>query len=185
MPPEAPFAGFESLFTPAVRQALGLYCAKITRTPDEAEDLYADAREKALRFIHTYDDAYPFRNWMYQIAKRLLLDRMRGEAATKRPMIVPLDAVNEFAMLTVASPDPSPYDVVERAGMEARVAALLGGVNPKPAEAVLLRYVEGLGHEEIAARTGTTVSTVKSRIHRGVERLRETMVRAADVADEP
>ena len=69
--------------------------------------------------------------------------------------------------------DPgSPFLTAARNEDAARLATALGALEPIYREALLLRFQEDLSLQEISQLVGAPVSTVSSRIHRGLERLR-------------
>ena len=74
-----------------------------------------------------------------------------------------------------AASDPSPLDLFSKQEIEAAVRVSLGQLPAVYREVLLLRFQEDLTLEEIAAVLGAPLSTVKSRLYRGLEALRELL----------
>lgn len=147
---------FERLTQPRLDRAYRLAVA-LLRDPDEAEDAVIDAAEQAWRDRTALRDPGRFDAWFDRILIHRCIDRAR-----RRHRIVPL-----ADLLEVAGPDPG--------GRQDEGDALLGALDalsPDHRAAVVLRYVEDLSLDEIAARTGARVGTVKSRLHYALRELR-------------
>jgi RNA polymerase sigma-70 factor (ECF subfamily) len=69
----------------------------------------------------------------------------------------------------------SPLELIANREESERVAAALGGLPAAHREVLLLRFQEDMALEEIAQVTGSPLSTVKSRLYRGLEALRERL----------
>jgi RNA polymerase sigma-70 factor (ECF subfamily) len=80
----------------------------------------------------------------------------------------------EHADEAVAGPERSDGAVERRESAQALEHAL-GQLTPEQREAFVLKHVEGLPYEEIARLTGATVGSLKMRMHRAYDRLRELM----------
>ena len=130
--------------------------------PDDAEDLTQEAFIRAYRALHGYDrrriENLRLRGWLWTIALNLGRNHARDRA--RRPVLVDLE--------TVASHDPEPPD---SAAWDRRLAAL----PPVQRRAVVLRHVVGLGYDEIGEATDRPEATVRSDVHRGLEKLRKVM----------
>lgn len=130
--------------------------------PDHAEDLEQQTWLAALeRPPRSVDSA---RAWLAAVARnisvRLRLGEMRRRkreasvAATREQTEVPVD------------------DIVDRIETQRAAARSVTRLDEPFRTAMLLRYYEGMSHAEIAARSGVTESTVRSRVMRGLARVR-------------
>ena len=104
-----------------------------------------------------------FRTWVFMIARSRALDRLRRRPSAERP-----------ASERIEAHDPSPE--LELASDVRQGLAALGA---DQREAIVLAFYDGMTHDEIAARLGNPVGTVKSRIRRGLLELR-TALRARE-----
>ena len=64
---------------------------------------------------------------------------------------------------------------MEREELREALRTALQAMTPEQREVFVLRHVEELSYEEIAARTGQTVGALKMRMHRGYDRLRSLL----------
>jgi RNA polymerase sigma factor (sigma-70 family) len=129
----------------------------------EAEDLTQETFIRAYRALSEYEPGrireLNLRGWIWTIALNLGRNHLR--AKSRRPLLVDRE-------IETRSDDP---DYVDLAAWHRRLQSL----PPRTRRAVVLRHVVGLGYEEIAIATGQAVGTVKSDVHRGLEKLRHIM----------
>ncbi len=133
---------------------------RLTRAPDEVEDLLQEILLAVHNQRHTYDPTQPLGAWLYAIAKYKLIDCLRRRAR-REWLHAPLD--DESALLATVDGEAS----------EARrdLAQLLATLPPRhrlPIEYVKLR---GLSVAEAARRLNMSESAVKVGVHRGLKAL--------------
>lgn len=104
--------------------------------------------------------------WIFTIARNLRIDRLRKEIAWQP---LPEETREE------ASDDPGPEEEVSARERRERVQKVLDTLPPEQSEVVMLSYVEGLSHSEIAERLGMPIGTVKSRMRLAYEKIREAV----------
>jgi RNA polymerase sigma-70 factor (ECF subfamily) len=130
-----------------------------------------------------YNGKARFDTWLFTIARNLVIDLSR-----KRTM-ASLDEMSEAAddgdarHFEIAAAEPSPLDQFQSREDSAEVAEVLLKLDPNYREVLVLRFHEELSLEDIARLTRAPLSTVKSRLYRGLaalkpqlERLRGTQV---------
>ena len=101
--------------------------------------------------------------WIFAIARNLRIDRLRRE--------VPWQELPE-GRLESAAEDPGPDDTLVEMERQSRVRAALAGLPPEQQEVVVLSYIEGLSHGEIAQRLKVPLGTVKSRMRIAYQKIR-------------
>jgi RNA polymerase sigma factor (sigma-70 family) len=153
---------FERLYA---AEAQGLFAFLAYRTGDRAlaEDLLADAFERALRSRVRYDTRRGSeKTWLYAIALNLLRDHVRRAAAEGRAL--------ERVDTREAPPDAF-------AGVEHRDELMrgLGTLSAEEREAISLRYGSDLTVPEIAEVLGESLTTVEGRVYRALRKLREAL----------
>ena len=139
------------------------YC-KLTGDRAVSEDLVQDVFFRILKYRHTYAVGTPFRAWMYQIARNARVDHFRKSR--------PETSLEPDIFQAVTHPD--------RSQQEQETALLHKALMQMPEEKrevlVLARFQE-LKYSEIAVLLGCEVNTVKVKVHRALQELKETFQR--------
>ena len=130
---------------------------------DEAEDAAQDAFVKAFRALDRFRDGSPWRPWLLTIVANEARNRRRS--AGRREHLA-------LRAARVAVTDAGPPDA---AGLSDELVGALRRLDAGQREAVVLRHVLDLSEAETAAVLGCRVGTVKSRVSRGLARLREEL----------
>ena len=158
---------FETMLS-AIRPTLHRYCARMTGSAVDGEDVVQDAMLKALT---ARESAGPLDNpegWLFRIAHNAALDFLR-----RRRRTVHLGTEEELAM--VAAPDkPDPDIATASLRTFLRLPALQRST-------VILKDVLGHSLDEISEITGATESAAKSALQRGRARLREFATEPDDI----
>lgn len=133
----------------------------ILRRPEEAEDVAQEALVRALTQIKTYRGEAPFATWLLRIATRTCIDHTRKRARRREVSL-------EDSSMPVPAASPGQ-------ALEARllVSSLLNELTPPLRAALVLRELEELSYEEIAALLKIPVGTVRSRLSAARARFRE------------
>ncbi len=150
----------------------------LARNEEEAWDLAQETFVKAWRNIGKFRGDAKFSTWLHRIATNLTIDWARRKQVAGG---VELDenlalAEIEPASTTTPKPAPEPRARLEAGEIQARIDAALLSLSPEHRAAIVLREVEGLSYEEIAAATGCTAGTVMSRLFYARKKL-QTLLR--------
>jgi RNA polymerase sigma-70 factor, ECF subfamily len=168
---------FESLTRDSYRQAYGL-AYRLTGNAAEAEDLVQESFLRAYRFFHRYDESLPFTSWLYRIMTNTHIDLIRRKGRL-RTTSLHLEGPDGNATWELPDVDNSPDRSLIDSSMEEPVQNALMSMTAEFRTAVLLADVEGMAYEEVADIMGTSVGTVRSRIHRGRKQIREHLLKHA------
>ena len=154
------------------------FAHRLSGNPEDAEEIAQDAFVRAYRALKTYDAerirALSLKAWLYQITLNVARNRMRG----KRRTFVSIDARDgEGRALWEPEDDPGsrPDARFEAGRRRADIGTLVAGLPERYRSALILRYMEGLRLEEVAAVLKQPLGTVKSNVHRAVNALREAL----------
>jgi RNA polymerase sigma-70 factor, ECF subfamily len=145
----------------------------------DAADVTQEVFIKIYRGIGRFNGDSNLRTWIYRIAIREAANwhrwwlRRRYNRTVSLDLVDPEDGQTPFFENVLKDHAPSPSERVMRLELEARLQAALRTLPMKYRMAVLLRDVEEFSYDEIASTLHISVGTVKSRILRGRELLRD------------
>jgi RNA polymerase sigma-70 factor, ECF subfamily len=132
-----------------------------------AEDLVQETLLTVWRRASLYaEDKGSTATWIFTIARNLRIDRLRRE--------VPWQELPEGNNEQAAS-DALPDEVLSEKERQVRVRAALATLPPEQHEVVVLSFIEGLSHGEIAERLRLPLGTVKSRMRIAYQKIRVTL----------
>jgi len=145
------------------------YLVYITGRREHAEDLAQETWIRVLQRGSQYNGRERFDPWLFAIARNLAIDDLRKKRNVGATVSSPDD---RDAMLLLPSSDPSPFEAAARSEDAMRLAGRLQILPPLYREALLLRFQEELSLAEMAQVLDAPVTTVTSRIYRGLAALR-------------
>jgi RNA polymerase sigma-70 factor (ECF subfamily) len=133
------------------------------------DDLVQETWLRVLERGSSYDGRSRFEPWLFAIARNLALDQLRK----RRTSSLDSDEYDEDAAPpSLVSKDSSPFVLAARSEDADRLANSLQMLEPLYREALVLRFQEELSLQEMSTVAGVPVSTVASRIYRGLANLR-------------
>jgi RNA polymerase sigma-70 factor, ECF subfamily len=139
------------------------YVATLLRDRGAAEDVTAQAFERAFRKSKSYDARRGSeRAWLFGIARNAALDELRKR---KRRAVLEADPEDTSS--------PSPEDHAELALRRETVRAALASLDGRERDLIALKFAGGLSNAEIARVLGMSESNAGTRLHRTITKLRE------------
>jgi RNA polymerase sigma-70 factor (ECF subfamily) len=149
------------------------YLFYLTRDRGRAEDFFQETWLRLLERGHQYDGRSKFEAWLFAIARNLVLDWQKR----KRPRSLDemLDSRQGAGAEPSDSSSKSPFQIALDGEQRQVVQTSLEKLPVVYREVLLLRFQEEMQLEEIGTVLNTPVSTVKSRLYRGLAALRETL----------
>jgi RNA polymerase sigma-70 factor (ECF subfamily) len=142
-------------------------CRYLLQNPQDADDAAQDTFVKAFQGLKRFSPVASFYTWLYRIASNTCFDRRRRASVRTE---VSAAAEDDFPE-RIPSPAPSPESAYETKQATDALHAALQCLSEKLRVPLVLKEVEGLSYEEIAAAMDIGVGTVKSRISRAREEL--------------
>ena len=141
---------------------------------DEVDDLVQETWLRVLERGRSYDGRSRFEPWLFTIARNLTIDHLRRRRNLSLDLSLdPEDDTEQGAAAqSPASNDPSPFVLAARTEDSQRLAQSMQTLNFIYREVLVLRFQEDLSLQEVATVVGVPVSTVASRIYRGLRTLR-------------
>jgi len=146
------------------------YLLYITGSRQRAEDFFQETWIRVLERGHQYDGKSKFEAWLFAIARHLVIDWQRSKKAQSLDELT--DPEQEHPLQVANQNEPSPLQQILSGENEANVQTSLERIPPIYREVLVLRFQEDLKIEEMAGVLSIPVSTVKSRLYRGLEALR-------------
>jgi RNA polymerase sigma-70 factor, ECF subfamily len=150
------------------------YLLYLTGSREAAEDFFQETWVRVIDRGSQYNCKCKFEAWLFTVARNLVIDfRRRKQPERLTDLGITVDGGPGFELAAVN--DVSPVDLLAERETGERVMAALACLTAAYREVLLLRFQEDLSLEEIADVTAAPVSTVKSRLYRGLKELRERL----------
>lgn len=138
------------------------FALSILKNPHEAEDVMHDAYVKIYESAKTYQPMGKPMAWILTIVRNLALSRFRSK-----------DKSN--LVLEEGSPMPNSYDFTESSMNQMIINNILKILSDEERQIVILHSITGLKHKEISEVLGIPLSTVLSKYHRSLSKLRKLL----------
>jgi RNA polymerase sigma-70 factor (ECF subfamily) len=151
------------------------YLLFLTGKREVAEDLFQETWMRVLLRGGQYNGKARFDTWLFTIARNLVIDLSRKRTMSSLDEMS--DASEDGRGFEVPTDGPSPLDQFQLREDRAEVAEVLLKLEPNYREVLVLRFHEELSLEEIATVTRAPLSTVKSRLYRGLAALKPEIER--------
>jgi RNA polymerase sigma-70 factor (ECF subfamily) len=149
------------------------YLLRMVRQPAEAEDLFQQTWLRVAEKIQSYDPRRNFEAWLFTLARNLAIDHLRRLRPESLDEPLGDSANGETAVTRLVSQEIPAFDRVLARERGSRLADAMEMLPMIQREVLTLRFEEEMKLEEIAEILGTPLSTVKTRLRRALERLRE------------
>lgn len=173
---ERDLAVFEGLVA-RYQQQMYRVAYRLTGNHDDAQDLIQDALFEAYRNFHRFERGTRFDRWLYRIMTNRQIDRVRRQS---RLPLVSWDQTQEppdgrDAGWESAGEAGNPAEMLVESVLGERIQQALNDLPDEYRQAVILADLEELTYVEIARIVRCPVGTVRSRLHRGRNMLREKL----------
>lgn len=163
-------AAFEALYVRTSAKLFGV-CLRILGQPGEAEEALQDAYLAIWRKAERFDAALasPI-TWLAMVARNKAIDRLRADRVGRASTAIDLQA-------ELADENPNAAALAEADAEGRRLRRCIDELPNEQRNAVRIAFFEGCTYEELAARGGHPLGTVKSWIRRGLLRLKACLER--------
>ena len=171
---------FESLVRQCAEQIYNL-SYRLTGNSANAEDLVQDAFIKAFKNISKFREECTFSSWVYRITLNLWKNKVKYEKLRSFLKYFSLSELVETnrGELSIELPDhsPNPESALEQTQKSEKIQEALNELDEQARIMIVFRDMEGRSYEEISALLECPIGTVKSRIARARESLREKLIK--------
>ena len=168
---------FEQLMTP-LENLIWRVCWHYTGHRETASDCAQEAMIRIWRSLEGYRGDCAFESWVYRIAANCSMDAMRKKKRDRSESIEPL----REAGFDPADPEPGTEEKVIAAEQHQQLRACIARLPEDQREALVMTQLEGISYEEAAARLGVSEGTVKSRVNRAKQKLKEWMEKGGELS---
>jgi RNA polymerase sigma-70 factor, ECF subfamily len=156
------------------------YLLFLTGNRETAEDLFQEVWMRVLVRGGQFNGKARFETWLFTIARNLVIDQRRKRVMNSLDELVEGVTDDDRPMsFEVADDEPTPFDRVANLEDRERIAAALLELDTLHREVLVLRFHEELSLEEISKVTRAPLSTVKSRLYRGLAMIKPKLGYAA------
>lgn len=165
--------GFEELVKRYQRPVTG-YVFRILGDYDSALDVTQEVFIKVYNSLQRYRSEYKFSTWLYRIAHNAAIDHIRKNSAPTQS----IETENEEGayQLQLESPLPTPEQDRERSEWRTEIDTVVKCLPQGYRELIVLRHSGDLSYDEIAEVTGLPLGTVKNRLFRARELMRNMFI---------
>ena len=167
--------GFEELVRRYQRPIVA-YVYRMVGDYDAALDLAQEVFIKVYNSLGRYRPEYKFSTWIYRIAHNAAIDHLRRQGASRTEDMEVMGEGGATFEKPLASKAPTPEQETERGERRAEIEEVVAQLSPAYRELIVLRHSHDLSYDEIAEVTGLPLGTVKNRIFRAREAMRELLV---------
>jgi RNA polymerase sigma-70 factor, ECF subfamily len=150
-------------------------CRILGRDKQAADDVLQEVFLKAYVNLNDFDGGRPFGPWIYRIARNEAINLLRKQKS-EPPLVTGDDAI---LLLERMSDGITAQEILDRARMEEQIRAAIKCMDPRYRDALILRYLEEKGYDEIADILELPSGTVATLINRGTKKLRASLELAA------
>ncbi|KUG21672.1 rna polymerase sigma factor sigw [hydrocarbon metagenome] len=148
---------------------------RMTRNSQDAEDLAQETFLRSFDQLFRYDAKRSFYTWLYTISLNIIRNHLKKNSARRWDNFrqgEKISVTGEFDDKRFASQEPQVRDEWSKE-REEKLERCLQKLSPELRELMVLRFYQGLSFEVISEITGLSLSAIKMRVYRGLEKLRK------------
>jgi RNA polymerase sigma-70 factor (ECF subfamily) len=155
------------------------YLLYLTGNREMAEDLFQEVWMRVLTRGGQFNGKARFETWLFAIARNLVIDQRRKRTMASLDELFETGNEDDRPLsFEVTDEQPTPFENVANVEDRERIATALMQLDTLYREVLVLRFHEELSLDEIAKVTRAPLSTVKSRLYRGLAAIRPKLERA-------
>ena len=164
---------FEELVHRYQRPITG-YVFRILGNYEGSLDVTQEVFIKVYNSLTKYSDQYKFSTWIYRIAHNAAIDHIRRNSIT--PQSIEAENADGTFQLQLESNEPTPEQHHERSEWRTEIDAVVRTLPPAYRDLIVLRHGRDLSYDEIAEVTSLPLGTVKNRLFRAREMMRNIFI---------
>lgn len=165
--------GFEELVRRYQKPITG-YVYRIVGEYESSLDVAQEVFIKVYNSLHRYSSEYKFSTWLYRIAHNAAIDHLRRNSVNTQSLET--ENADGAYQLQIESPGPSPEKDREISEWRTEIGQVIKLLPDAYKQLILLRHANDLSYDEIAEVTGLPLGTVKNRLFRAREMMRQILI---------
>lgn len=165
--------GFEELVH-RYQRPITSYVFRMLGDYESSLDVTQEVFIKVYNSLTKYSSEYKFSTWLYRIAHNAAVDHLRRNSVT--PQSIEAENADGTFQIQIESRGSSPEQDRERSEWRTEIDAVVKCLPPAYRDLILLRHGRDLSYDEIADVTGLPLGTVKNRLFRARELMREMFI---------
>ncbi|HKC26334.1 MAG TPA: sigma-70 family RNA polymerase sigma factor [Thermoanaerobaculia bacterium] len=159
------------------RVRLFRFIQRFTNDAEDARDVTQDVFLKVYGALDSYDSKYKFSTWLFRIAGNAAIDHLRRRRIRALPLDLPPDEEGSERRVDPKELRPDPYEDLARRRLRTALDAAIERLPDDYRELISLRHYGELPYEEIAELKGMPLGTVKNKLFRARQALRDLLPR--------
>jgi RNA polymerase sigma-70 factor (ECF subfamily) len=157
------------------RVRLYRFIQRFTNDAEDARDVTQDVFLKVYGALDSFDSRYKFSTWLFRIAGNAAIDHLRRRRIRALPLDLPPDEEGSERRVDPKETRPDPYEDLARRRLRTALDAAIERLPDDYRELISLRHYGELPYEEIAELKGMPLGTVKNKLFRARQALRDLL----------
>lgn len=150
---------------------------RMVRNPEDAQDLAQEAFLRAWRGLGQFQFESAFSTWLYRLTSNVCIDFLRRQKKQVQSSLTVCDEEEQARELSVPDPAPLPEERAIANEQRALVRQAMDQLETEHRQILTLRVIQGLSYQEIGQILELKEGTVKSRLARAREKIRQQLER--------
>ena len=165
--------GFEELVR-RYQRPITAYIYRMLNNYDASLDVTQEVFIKVYKSLDKYSSDYKFSTWLYRIAHNAAIDHIRRNSNYQQSLEV--ENADGTYQIQIECPNPTPEENRERSEWRTEIEAVVKCLPQTYRELIVLRHTQEMSYDEIAEITQLPLGTVKNRLFRAREMMREIFI---------
>jgi RNA polymerase sigma-70 factor, ECF subfamily len=155
------------------------FIRRYTGDSEDARDVTQEVFFKVYSALDDFDPRYKFSTWLFRIGGNAAIDHIRRRKARPAPLDLPPNEDGEVPQVDLPDKRPDPLEDLSRARLRQELDAAIDRLPDDYRELISLRHYGELPYEEIAELKGMPLGTVKNKLFRARQALRDLFQKSA------
>jgi RNA polymerase sigma-70 factor (ECF subfamily) len=157
------------------RTRVSRYVERFTYDVEDARDVTQDVFIKVYGALDSFDPRFKFSTWLFRIAGNAAIDHLRRRRVRTLPLEYPPGENGEARAVDPPETRPNPHEELTRRRLREALSAAIDRLPDDYRELISLRHYGEMPYEEIAELKGMPLGTVKNKLFRARQALRDLL----------